>query len=211
MMRGLRAIPTSAIYNHCRPPSLNCSNTSFRCGLEKSKLGSRAYATAAPSRLYSRTRNILAVTLATLGLCLSYFYVTDTRASIHRWLAVPLIRVIWPDAEDAHEVGTHSLKALYRFGLYPRERGRMDRSGDLQTDVFGYTLDNPLGISSGLDKHADVPTPLLALGPAVVEIGEFFAAFSNAYLKFLRGCHATPSKRESKAQSFPSRVPTGSH
>lgn len=40
--------------------------------------------------------------------------------------------------------------------------------------MFGYTLDNPLGISAGLDKHGDIPDQLLALGPAVVEIGEIF-------------------------------------
>lgn len=63
------------------------------------------------------------------------------------------------------------LKGLYRFGLHPRERGRPDDAGDLSVEVFNHTLTNPLGISSGLDKHGEIPTQLLALGPAVVEIG----------------------------------------
>lgn len=37
--------------------------------------------------------------------------------------------------------------------------------------VFGYTLSNPIGISAGLDKHADIPDPLFDIGPAVVEVG----------------------------------------
>jgi dihydroorotate dehydrogenase len=32
-------------------------------------------------------------------------------------------------------------------------------------------LSNPIATSAGIDKHAQVPTPLLALGPAIVEVG----------------------------------------
>lgn len=37
--------------------------------------------------------------------------------------------------------------------------------------IFGHTLQNPIGTSAGIDKHAEIPSPLLALGPAIVEIG----------------------------------------
>ena len=37
--------------------------------------------------------------------------------------------------------------------------------------VFGYTLSNPIGISGGLDKHAEIPDPLFDIGPAIVEVG----------------------------------------
>lgn len=37
--------------------------------------------------------------------------------------------------------------------------------------VFGYTLSNPIGISAGLDKHADIPDVLFDIDPAVVEVG----------------------------------------
>lgn len=41
----------------------------------------------------------------------------------------------------------------------------------LCAQVFGYTLSNPIGISAGLDKHADVPDALFDIGPAIVEVG----------------------------------------
>lgn len=37
--------------------------------------------------------------------------------------------------------------------------------------VFGHTLSNPIGTSAGIDKHAEIPDPLFAIGPAVIEIG----------------------------------------
>ncbi|PCG92855.1 Aldolase-type TIM barrel [Penicillium occitanis (nom. inval.)] len=100
-----------------------------------------------------------------------YLYFTDTRASAHRYIAVPLVRWLYPDAEDAHHAGVAALKELYKLGLHPRERSSPDLDGKLGTEVFGYTLSNPLGISGGLDKHAEIPDPLFALGAAVVEVG----------------------------------------
>jgi dihydroorotate dehydrogenase len=63
------------------------------------------------------------------------------------------------------------LKALHSFGLNPRERGNDDAAGDLAVEVFGHTLANPIGTSAGIDKGGEVPTPLLELGAAVVEVG----------------------------------------
>ncbi|KAL8825893.1 MAG: hypothetical protein Q9191_004133 [Dirinaria sp. TL-2023a] len=60
---------------------------------------------------------------------------------------------------------------LYQFGLHPRERDNPDRAGDLEVEVFGHTLQNPIGTSAGIDKHAEIPDPLLALGPSIIEIG----------------------------------------
>lgn len=82
---------------------------------------------------------------------------------------VPLIRWVYPDAEDAHHAGVDALRWLYRFGMNPRERGEGD--GGLATEVFGYTLSNPIGISGGLDKDAEIPDALFDIGPAVVEVG----------------------------------------
>ncbi|KGO76989.1 Aldolase-type TIM barrel [Penicillium italicum] len=104
-------------------------------------------------------------------LLVGYIYGTDTRASIHRYGVVPLIRLLWPDAEDAHHSGVENLKMLYQYGLHPRERGDPDRDGALATEVFGYTISNPIGISAGLDKHAEVPDALFDVGPAIVEVG----------------------------------------
>jgi dihydroorotate dehydrogenase len=84
---------------------------------------------------------------------------------------VPALRQIYPDGEDAHHAGTAILKTLYRFGLHPRERSSPDLAGDLEVEVFGHKLSNPIGTSAGIDKGAEVPTQLLALGPAIVEVG----------------------------------------
>ena len=133
---------------------------------------SRAYANSA-IKAPSRTRSIVISTTIALCAGFGYFYAIDSRASAHRWLAVPLIRGIWPDAEDAHEAGEKLLKGLSRFGLHPRERGKPDDARDLEAkiEILGCTLTNPLGISAGLDKHGNIPTELFALGPAIVEIG----------------------------------------
>jgi dihydroorotate dehydrogenase len=121
--------------------------------------------------LVSRLKNILYGTSLTLFLALSYLYVTDTRASIHQWLAVPAMRLFYPDAEDAHHAGTKLLKTFYASNLHPRERGCLDAQGDLSISVFGHKLQNPIGTSAGIDKLAEIPDALLALGGAVVEVG----------------------------------------
>ena len=111
----------------------------------------------------------------------SYIYITDTRASIHR-LTPSILTWLYDDAEDAHEAGNAWLRNLYRFGLYPRERaasahglshgdGFGEERVDLSIDLFGHTLDNPIGTSAGIDKHAEIPDPLFALGPAIIEVG----------------------------------------
>jgi dihydroorotate dehydrogenase len=63
------------------------------------------------------------------------------------------------------------LKVLHSFGLNPRERGVADSRGDLAVEVFGHTLTNPIGTSAGIDKGAEIPTPLFELGAGVVEVG----------------------------------------
>jgi dihydroorotate dehydrogenase len=101
-----------------------------------------------------------------------YFYITDTRASVHQWLVVPSLRLLHTDPEEAHHEGIRYIKALYDFNLHPRERSKQDEEvGDLRVEVFGHILNNPIGTSAGIDKNAEIPSPLLALGPAIVEVG----------------------------------------
>ena len=116
-------------------------------------------------------RNVIIGSSLGLAIVLGYFYVTDTRASIHRYVVVPMIRFVWPDAEDAHHFGNNALRLLWQFGLHPRERDDSDAAGDLSISVFGHTLVNPIATSGGLDKDASLPNPLFALGPAIVEVG----------------------------------------
>ena len=119
----------------------------------------------------TRLKNLFYGTSLILGFGLIYAYLTDTRASAHRWLVIPALRFFYPDPEDAHEAGNYALKSLWQFGLYPRERGNPDASGDLSIKLFGHNLSNPIGTSAGIDKHADIPDVLLAIGPSIIEIG----------------------------------------
>ncbi|KAL8956817.1 MAG: hypothetical protein Q9193_005760, partial [Seirophora villosa] len=99
--------------------------------------------------LLTRLKNLLLGTTIGLTVILGYYYVTDTRASVHEWLVIPCLRYFYPDAEDAHEFGNRALKVLYSFGLHPRERGLDDAKGDLAIEVFGHLLRNPIGTSAG--------------------------------------------------------------
>ncbi|KAJ4291762.1 Dihydroorotate dehydrogenase (quinone), mitochondrial [Kalmusia sp. IMI 367209] len=119
----------------------------------------------------TRTKNLIYGTALTLVLSFGYLYVTDTRSGLHEWLVVPAFRQIYPDGEDAHHAGTKIVKALHSFGLHPRERGNPDAAGDLEVEVFGHTLSNPIGTSAGMDKGADIPTPVFDLGAGIVEVG----------------------------------------
>lgn len=134
-------------------------------------------------RVLSRLTYLVGGTAAAVVAGGAYYYVTDTRASIHQWLVPRLLRVLYPDAEDAHHAGTAALKMLYSLGLHPRERPAPGSQNDissssssssgnpLSVNVFGTELANPIGISAGLDKDAEIPDALFALGPAVVEVG----------------------------------------
>lgn len=79
-------------------------------------------------------RTVIGTTLA-LSALVGYVYATDTRASVHRYGVVPLVRTLFPDAEDAHHFGVDILKTLYKYGLNPRERGNPDGDGSLVTEV----------------------------------------------------------------------------
>ena len=156
---------------HLPQQSLKSTRALRRCYTKMPALNFRAYTRAKSVPRPSQIKTFFIASSVCIGTGLGYLYITDTRASVHRWLGPPLVRVLWPDAEDAHTGGVELFKKLYRFGLHPRERFCPDDAKDLETEVFGHTLANPLGISSGLDKHGEIPTQLLALGPAVVEIG----------------------------------------
>jgi len=99
--------------------------------------GSRHASTAAGDAvsLVTRLKNLFFGTSIILGGVFIYYYVTDARGGLHRWIVVPGLRAIYPDAEEAHRAANQCLKALYQFGIYPRERGNPDAAGDLQAEV----------------------------------------------------------------------------
>lgn len=134
---------------------------------------SRQYATSSAqgNSSVSWLKNVFFGTSLLLGFGIVYVYVTDTRASVHRWIVIPALRVIYRDPEEAHHVGNQTLKTLWRAGLHPRERDTSDNDRDLVVEVFGHTLLNPIATSAGIDKGAEIPDPLFAIGPSIVEIG----------------------------------------
>lgn len=143
------------------------------------------------SQLVGRLRVALLATSVGATVLAVGLYATDTRAELlHHYVVPPLLRLVFPDAEDAHHTSMAVLRGLWLLGLHPRERGRVldsDVDVDLSISVFqpvendrkagegadagGLRLENPIGISAGLDKDADLPDALFALGAAVVEVG----------------------------------------
>ena len=119
----------------------------------------------------SRLLDVLYGATLVFGLGIMYFYITDTRASAHRYIAIPVLRFIYGDPEDAHHAGNQILKALWDFSIHPRERGDPDQYKDLEVEVFGHTIRNPVAISAGIDKQAEIPDALFEIGPAIIEIG----------------------------------------
>lgn len=119
----------------------------------------------------SRAEWTLYGALVFLGSGGLYLYVTDTRASVHRWLVVPVLRILVKDAEDAHRTGNGALRWLWQLGLHPRERQTVEEAKSLQIQVLGVRLESPVATSAGIDKDAEIPDALFALGPSIVEIG----------------------------------------
>jgi dihydroorotate dehydrogenase len=135
------------------------------------RIGQNRDASTSYNPTANRLRNIFYGSTLLILAAGGYIYFTDTRSSIHRYLFPPLLRIAYPDAEDAHHATISLLKELHSLGLHPRERVSCNSDSQLSVSVFGHRLANPIGISGGLDKDAKVPDALFALGPAIVEVG----------------------------------------
>ncbi|KAK2794107.1 Dihydroorotate dehydrogenase (quinone), mitochondrial [Onygenales sp. PD_12] len=177
LLVNLGAISRGAVLHRpcCSRPyigqKLSIPRSNLRFGSRNASSTTEAAALAPKRAPGKKLKRFVLGTSVALVLWGGYLYATDTRASAHQWLVPRLIRWYYPDAEEAHHAGVDMLKALYPLGLHPRERGNPDGDGKLVTEVFGYTLSNPIGISGGLDKDAEIPGPLFDLGPAIVEVG----------------------------------------
>lgn len=154
-----------------RAPPVRLLRQAIRPRTHNSPLHATRNASTSSNPPLNRARNLIYGSAAVAAVTLGFLYVTDTRASVHEHIAPPVLRLLFPDAEDAHHAGTRALKELYTFSAHPRERGAGDSDGKLSIEAFGHVLANPIGISGGLDKNAEIPDPLFALGPAVVEVG----------------------------------------
>ncbi|PWN97087.1 hypothetical protein FA09DRAFT_283837, partial [Tilletiopsis washingtonensis] len=99
-------------------------------------------------------------TVATFGVA----YYLDSRAAIHRWVAIPVLQAT-ADPETAQKIAVQGLAS----GIMPRDMGVDDDV--LQTKLFGKTLSNPIGLAAGFDKQGEAIDGLLGLGFGIVEIG----------------------------------------
>lgn len=134
----------------------------------------RRHASTTTPPAAGRARLLAYGSASLLAAFAGYLYFTDTRSAFHRYVVPPALRAFVPDAEDAHHLGTAALHTLHALGLHPRERARLladPADPKISSEVFGTELDNPIGISAGLDKDADIPDALFALGAGVVEVG----------------------------------------
>lgn len=96
---------------------------------------SESIPTIAKKKKRSPLRKFLFRSSLTIVVVGGYLYFTDTRASAHKYVVVPLVRWLYPDAEDAHHAGVAALHQLYKYGLHPRERSSPDLDGKLATEV----------------------------------------------------------------------------
>ncbi|KAI1798614.1 FMN-linked oxidoreductase [Daldinia bambusicola] len=157
------------------------------------RVATRNASTTTNSLPASRLKTAFYATSLAVSGYVVYVYSTDTRAFFHRYVVPPALRFLYPDAEQAHDISVSAMKTLYEIGLHPRERSSSSVAAgpDITVSVFGERLANPIAISAGLDKHADIVDPLFALGPAIVEVG---------------GCTPRPQDGNPKPRMF--RVPT---
>jgi hypothetical protein len=130
-------------------------------------------ASSVASRLAQRIRGVFYGASALVIITFGYFYVTDTRAGVHRWLAVPALRWIYDDAEDAHKAGTKILKVLYDLGLYPRERDSANVNDGLGVEVRELVRPSSSPVSGPTIKLLDplaLPSPFTSLFPMAVSL-----------------------------------------
>ncbi|TCD64666.1 Dihydroorotate dehydrogenase (quinone), mitochondrial, partial [Steccherinum ochraceum] len=109
-----------------------------------------------------RTSLYLGLFALSTGLFAVYYF--DCRSAIHRYVFTPLLRY-GVDAETGHKL---AVKVL-RSGLGPRDTQVDDPA--LKAELWGETLDNPIGLAAGFDKHGEAIDGLFNLGFSWVEIG----------------------------------------
>ncbi|KAG0333259.1 Dihydroorotate dehydrogenase (quinone), mitochondrial, partial [Podila horticola] len=126
---------------------------------------SRHYATARKEHTpASRAINFVLGTGIVIGGLVGISYGFDSRASIHKYVFVPLMH--WTmDPETAHKVGIKFLK----MGISPWDTQPDDPA--LEVKLWGKTFSNPVGMAAGFDKHAEAIDGLFDLGFGYVEIG----------------------------------------
>ncbi|CAH2350920.1 dihydroorotate dehydrogenase (quinone), mitochondrial [[Candida] railenensis] len=104
---------------------------------------------------------------AVIGGTVAGVYCLDSRSAIYEYVVCPIIRAA-TDAESGHKIGVLSMK----YGLTPwLLDDKTNNPESLKVNVFGTTLNNPVGIAAGFDKEGEAIDSLFDLGFSYVEIG----------------------------------------
>lgn len=105
---------------------------------------------------------------AGIGLVLGVPYLADARSGIHEYVFCPMIRQL-TSAEEGHKLGIW----LMKMGISPRmfDDDGLHTPENLKVTVFGKTLNSPIGLAAGLDKHGEAIESLFNCGFSYVEVG----------------------------------------
>ncbi|MBW0494856.1 hypothetical protein O181_034571 [Austropuccinia psidii MF-1] len=123
-----------------------------------------------PPPITSRLVNLTKLSTLIVTLVALYAYLSDTRAGLHSWLALPLIKSITnDDPEKAHHLAIKILKLLSKYHLIVDKPQPDDEK--LSFKLWGRKFDNPIGMAAGFDKNGDAIDGLFDIGFGYVEIG----------------------------------------
>ncbi|KAL1407450.1 Dihydroorotate dehydrogenase (quinone), mitochondrial [Vanrija albida] len=105
------------------------------------------------------------IAIGTSALLVAYYY--DSRSVVHEHVVMPLIRRLVPDAEDGHKIAVKILS----LPSWARPHDTGIDGPELETELFGLPLSNPVGVAAGFDKDAQAIDGLFDLGFGYVEVG----------------------------------------
>ncbi|KAJ1975756.1 Dihydroorotate dehydrogenase (quinone), mitochondrial [Dimargaris xerosporica] len=131
------------------------SAATFRATAPQSALG----------RGLAATRRGLVTAGLVVGTLAGAAYLWDSRAAVYPCVVMPVLRLF--DAEDTHAFSIQ----LAKWGLVPRDTSRDQLEPVLETQLWGKTVVNPLGLAAGYDKNGEAIDAMYGLGFGLVEIG----------------------------------------
>ncbi|EIW68161.1 hypothetical protein TREMEDRAFT_32541, partial [Tremella mesenterica DSM 1558] len=123
------------------------------------KTTSTRHASSSVPRRFISTTLLLGTSVALVA----YYY--DSRSLMHEHVMMPLARLI--DPETGHKLAIRLL-SLPKWAR-PRDMGVDGK--ELEAEIFGIPLKNPIGIAAGFDKDAEAIDGLFDLGFGYVEVG----------------------------------------
>ncbi|GBC02242.1 hypothetical protein RclHR1_04510014 [Rhizophagus clarus] len=109
-------------------------------------------------------RNFVIGTTSIIGTIFFIEYYFDSRAAIHKYLFMPLLRNI-TTPESSHKFAIW----VFKWGLNAKDRLPDDER--LSVEVWGKKISNPICLAAGFDKHGEAIDGLFDVGFGYVEVG----------------------------------------